>query len=203
MFKKIKDFIFKSFNITGLPIIFGILGSLGGQISKEIRRFGIPCVTTIYAYYIIHQIWLDDLWLITILSQIGVLSIGYGIPEKVTKDYMSKPDFYVPDEGSFLGRFFDKLFKGNELWTNIFTRGTIGLLMCLTMLSIPILKGSWLSYLVGCVIIVASYSGLSWQGFGEITVKIGKNTIKMLKVDLIHYSIVGYGIIFIIHGFLR
>jgi len=180
MFQKIKNFLSKSFNISGLPILFGLLGGGGGQGWKELRRYGIPCVSTIYALYIIH-----NLWVLTILSQIGVLSIGYGIPDST-------------DEGSALGRFFYKMFHQKELWANIFTRGTIGLLMCLTMLSIPILKGSWLSYVVGCIIIIASYAGLSWQGIGEITVKIGQKTIKLLKIDIIHYSIVGYGICFII-----
>jgi len=51
----------------------------------------------------------------------GVLvGVGYGIPDGLT------------DEGSRLGRFYFKMFKGDLKLTNLFTRGTLylGILAC-------------------------------------------------------------------------
>ena len=117
-------------NIT-ISIVCGLLGGLSGQGYKELRRFVIPFIFVIFALIIIKS-W----WCLTIFSISGWLSVGYGIPS-----YFGEGNPYN-DDGSFLGRFFYHLFNKSELYANIFTRGTIGLLISLSMLSVPILKGT-------------------------------------------------------------
>lgn len=124
----------KTLFIFFIGIITAILGALGGadKIPKAIRRVLIPLLITIIAL-----VFIKNLWVISILSMIGVLSIGYGIP-----------DDYSHDEGSFLGRFYYKLFN-DETLSNIGVRGTIGLLLGISLLSIPILTGIWIKWIIG------------------------------------------------------
>jgi len=133
-----------------LGIIGGLLGAWGGasNTDKNWRRLGIPILITLIGLIVIKH-WL----VLSILSLIGILSMGYGIP-----DYS--------DSGSPLGRFYYNLFKGNNFFTNVFTRGTIGLLSCLTLLSIPILISNWFSYILVSCIIISVFSLLSWKSFG-------------------------------------
>lgn len=70
---------------------------------------------------------------------------------------------------------------------NITTRGTIGLLVGLSLFSIPIIKGNWLIYLIGCLSIILGYGLLSWRDLGVI--KMGD--YYLLKSDLITYGIIG------------
>jgi len=150
--KKIFAFLF--------GIIGGLLGAWGGaeQTDKNWRRVGLPILITLIALIVIKH-WL----VLSILSLIAVLCLGYGIPDST-------------DNGSPLGRFYYFLFNENELLTNLFTRGTIGLFSCLTLLSVPILLGNWLTYLIVCVIITAVYASLSWRDLGSF-VFLNKNLI--------------------------
>jgi len=109
----------------------------------------------------------------------------------------------MKDEGSFLGRFFWNLFKKNDLLANVFTRGFVGLLISLSMLSVPILKGTWLSFLVGSAVIIGIWGAVSWRGFGSIPVKLFGKVYTLLKVDLTCYAVTACGIIVIVQGFLR
>jgi hypothetical protein len=151
---KIKDLFNK---IAGffIPIFGGILGAIGGSGNKGARRVGIPVTIAGYAYSNTH-----NLWVITIFSMIGALSLGYGIPDD---NYLIDP---TKDKGSSLGRFFYKLFKGNHVLADIFTRGTIGGLIALSLISIPIIKGNWIIY-GGCSLgIVLTNALLSWRNLG-------------------------------------
>lgn len=199
MFKKLSQI----FGSLGIITIGAILCAWGGQEKKWLRRFVYPAILTLYAISIVHNWWVLSIFTISIW-----LSIGYGIPEA----YKSEPnelfnpnkiDFKIgfSDEGSFLGRFFYKLFKGNRLYTNIFTRGIIGLLISLSILSIPILTGHWWSYLCGAQGIIAVWAGVSWRDFGQVEVKLFGKAINLLKVDLTCYFTTTCGIITIIHGF--
>lgn len=145
------------FEILGLllGIIGGLLGAWGGaeDTSKGWRRYALPLFITAIAILVI-QHW----FVLSILSVIAVLTIGYGIP-----------DNFTDDEGSPLGRFYYKLFKGNHLLADIFTRGTIGLLTSLCLISLPILIGGffiWCAYIITSLIIIAVYSLLSWRSLG-------------------------------------
>lgn len=134
-----------------LPIIGGFLGAWGGtdNSSKIYRRIYIPLLLTGCAFG-----ELENIFVFTIMSMAGAISMGYGIPDET-------------DNGSFLGRFWLKLFKNNHLLANIFTRGTIGLLIGLSLISIPILKHNWLVYIVGYLGICMVNALISWRNFGS------------------------------------
>jgi hypothetical protein len=149
---KIKDLINKS-GLFILPLVGGWLGAFGGAdgTSKAWRRILIPGLLTSYAFSNTSSVFV-----ITIMSMAGALSIGYGIPSET-------------DSGSTLGRFFYKLFKNNHLLADLATRGTIGKLIALSLVSIPIIKGNWITYLLGSLGIVLINSLISWRNFGEYT----------------------------------
>jgi hypothetical protein len=191
-----KDLLKKILSSIGLIFAVSMLGAIGGQGPKEVRRFILPAVVTIYAYFMLHSLWLDDLWLITIYLMSVPLSLGYGIPS------FNGPNGTMDDEGSMIGAFFYKITK-SEMWVNILSRSVVGLLISLTMLSVPILKGTWISFLVGSVLIIGVWGAVSWRGFGSIPVKLFGKTYTLLNVDLTCYAVTACGIITIVQGFLR
>jgi len=161
-----------------LPLIGSYLASLGGQGVKEWRRVVLPIV-----FSIIGSLSLASWWGI-LLGTFGIwVSIGYGVPDI---GYPTDPN---ADSGSALGRFFWNLTNKNHRLTDIFTRGTVGLGMCLTGLIIPILKSNWLHYLIGCACIIIGQTVFSYRGWGEITI-LGKN---FLVSDLINYFLIFVG----------
>ena len=167
-----------------VAILGGILGALGGQEgkhSKLIRRLGIPILITAIAYIRLHNIWV-----LSILSSIGVLSLGYGIPELVHE--IGKPNLvvYFADKGSFLGRFFWKITHQNHKLSDMLTRGTVGCFFVLSLIAIPIIKHNWLVYVLCGKGIILAYAFLSWKGFGELNM-FGK---KLLIVDILVYSLI-------------
>lgn len=133
-----------------LAIMGGLLGALGGCTGgdKNLRRIGIPLLLTIVAL-----IAMKNIWVLTILLMIVILSVGYGIPDNT-------------DAGAPIGVFFWNIFHNNVL-ASIFTRGTIGLLCCLACLSIPLIKQNWLEYGIGSFIIIMTFAFLSWQTLGS------------------------------------
>jgi len=145
--KKIK-LIFTNIYSFLLPIFGGIFGAIGGAGNKGARRIMIPLSLMGLAYADT-----ESIYVITIMSMCGFLSMGYGIPGK-------------EDKGSFLGRFWMKLTKNNHKLSDIFTRGTIGLLISFSLLSIPIIKHNWLVYGLGSLGIILTNALISWRGFG-------------------------------------
>ena len=146
--KKIK-LILTNIYASILPLLGGLLGAIGGAGNKGARRILIPLLIMGLAY-----LETDSILVLTIASMIGFLSMGYGIP-------------CGDDEGSKLGAFFYNLFHQNELWANIMTRGVIGALIALSLISIPIIKKNWLVYFIGLVSIILVQSFLSWRNFGS------------------------------------
>jgi len=157
--KKIIQNLYKSFTVTGLPVIFGLLGGIGGQGDKWTKTFVLP-----FIFFICVLIELKSLWAIWTLSLIGCMFCGYG-------------------EKSFLR----KLFKQN----NILTRGSIGILISLAFIEVPILKGTWIIYLLGSLGIILTWALISHRGFGEFKVKFFGKEYNVLKVDFLSYSILG------------
>jgi hypothetical protein len=151
---KIKDLLNK---IAGffIPIFGGVLGAIGGSGNKGARRVGIPVILAGYAYSRV-----ENIYVVTICSMIGALSCGYGIPDE---NYLTDP---TKDKGSALGRFYYKLFKGNHVLADIFTRGTVGVLIALSLISIPILKDNWIIYGVCSLGIILTNALLSWRNLG-------------------------------------
>jgi len=148
-------------NILILLLISCIGGLLGtNNTSKNWRRFGIPIIITLYALCFLHN-W----WVLTIMFMSFALSCGYSIPD-------------IRDSGSGLGRFWARIFPYHvllktprdrklRLLADIFTRGTVGTVICLTLLSVPILAGNWVAcmwYLLGIKLV---FSLLSWRNWGS------------------------------------
>jgi len=149
---KIKQFFVKLGSFC-LPIMGGILGALGGaeRSNKAFRRVFIPLALSGYAY-----VNLENIFVFTIMSMCGAFSIGYGIPDN-------------GDEGSALGRFWMKIFKNNHLLADIFARGSIGYLIALSLISIPIIKHNWIIYLIYAKGIILTQALLSWRNLGQYT----------------------------------
>ena len=180
MLEKLK----KILGSIGLIAVVAFLGALSGQNWKWLRRYIIPLLVTIYAYFM-----LQNLWVLTIYLMAFPLSIGYGNPD-------------ATDEGSAIGRFFYRLFHNSTLWANVFTRGFVGLLISLTMLSVPILKGTWISFLVGSALIIGVWGAVSWRGFGQFPVKIFGKTYNLLWVDVTVYAVTACAFVVIVQGIL-
>jgi len=166
---KIKKLL-KKVNIIKIAILTALLGAYGGQGKKKYRRIYVPLILMLLA--LLH---LKHWSVIFIMAMIGAFSMGYGIPS---------PDDNDP---SSIGRFWYNLFNHNELWANVFTRGTIAWMVNISLISIPILKGNWLTYSIGCLFIKLAYTTCSWRDLGVI--KIGDK--HLLIPDLITYGIVG------------
>ena len=142
---------FKNIGKYIIPFLGGWLGALGGadKSSKLYRRILIPGLITSYAFSCT-----ESLLVILIMTMCVPISKGYGIPDET-------------DEGSSLGRFFYKLFKGNKLLANIFTRGTLGTWIGVSMFPIPIIKHNWLSYFLGIIAITIINATISWRNLGS------------------------------------
>jgi hypothetical protein len=198
MFKK----FIQLFKNAGLITLLAILGALGGQGIKWVRRFLYPGIITIYAIYVTHNLWCLSIYLLSF-----VLSIGYGIPQayKTEPNTIFNPNeinFKIgfEDEGSALGRFFYKIFKGNMLLTNSATRAVIGCLISASLISIPILTWNWITYFLGSLIIILIWALVSWRGFGETPIKIFNKQYNLLNVDLVVYGVTSASILGIVYG---
>jgi len=162
--------ILERIQIIKITILIALLGAYGGQGHKSYRRMGIPIMIVLFSLC-----QLKNLWTLTIFSMIGAFSTGYGIPS---------PD---DDDPSSLGKFWMKVFKNNEYLANIFTRGTIGFLVSLSLLSIPILKTNWIIYIISSLLLIGTYGMISWRDLGVI--KMGD--CNLLVTDLIVYGVIG------------
>ena len=134
-----------------IPIICGILGASGGSenANKAHRRWFIPLILSGFAY-----VQLENAWTISIMGLTLMYSLGYGVPG---------PDDPKP---SILAKFFYDLVGGNLLWTNILTRGTIGIFVSLCFISIPIIQKNWKTYFVCSVCIILVNILLAWKNLG-------------------------------------
>jgi predicted membrane protein len=178
--------IIKLLIIALAGIICGLLGSYAGAegTPTSIRKIGIPIFLAVIGYFV-----LGFLSLILLLLYIP-LSRGYGVP-------------CWKDKGSVIGKFLYNLIKKYKpaLYeievqdlASILTRGIIGLLVCLSVILIPFIKGNWLIYLLTSVGIVLVYTIVSWRGWG---------CFRFLRKDLIFaefytYLAIGLGISIII-----
>lgn len=166
MFKKLLNVL----KVGCLATIGGLLGAFAGaaQTSKSWRRLGIPLLVTLYALFT-----LGSGWTLLIMSMAAGLSLGYGIPS------------YTDPRGSKIGIFFFNLFNGNHLLADIFTRGTVCLVIMLSLLVVPILIGNWLTYGLVVLTNLIIYTTLSWRGLGMFKFK-GK---LLLVSEMVTYTV--------------
>ena len=170
---KIKDRL-KKISIIKVAILTALLGAMGGQGHKQYRRIYIPLFITILAFlYIGFNYWT----LVFIMLMILPFSIGYGIPCPSDED------------PSAFGSFWYRISHQNDLLANILTRGTIGLMVSLSLIPIPIIKRNWLLYTIASLLIIITYSNFAWRDLGVL--KMGEK--HLLWSDLIVYGIIGLG----------
>jgi len=162
--------------LASIGLFSGLLGAWAGAdgTSKAWRRFVLPLLY-------LGLIWqnMSSLWCLTVLGMMGAFSLGYGIP-----------DFNDLD-GSPIGRFWWEVFSlypmKKHLLSDVFTRGTIGLLVCISLIGIPIVKGNWLEYLLGSTVISVVYSVFSWRDLGTFEFR-GK---RLLYSEMFVYTVIG------------
>ena len=157
--KKIKVIFTNIYGVI-LPLICAILGAMGGSADgdKFYRRILIPVLLAGFAFG-----YTESIFTLTILSMIGCFYIGYGLPDST-------------DKGSALARFWAKIINYdrfsaydvdvNSLYLNMLTRGTIGLLISLSLISIPIIKHNWEQYCICSLVIILTELLISWQDYG-------------------------------------
>jgi hypothetical protein len=181
---KINEWIKKLSKFTSIAFVISFLGSIGGSKNsrKAIRRYGIPGITFLLAFVKTISLFPANLWLLTLFSGVGVFSLGYG---RVTED---------DPEPSDLGMFYYKLFPNKPVLQDILIRSTVGIALCVSLLSIPILLRNWVSYLLGAILIMSGYSIVSWRPLG--TIEIGR--YEFCYSDFVNYGLIGVAINLII-----
>lgn len=124
-------------------IVTGVMAAwTGAGGGKCWRREIMPGITTL-----IGIIGFFNLWMVTMMARAGILSLGYGIPDPPTQ-----PN---PDKGSVIGRFWLKILKDYKK-AGIATRGTVGFMEGLALLSIPIITGDWILWILATLLIMGN-----------------------------------------------
>lgn len=125
--------------LTG--ITGGLLGAWAGaeNTEKNWRRIGAPVLSVIWGILVYWHVWP-----VLLMSRVGVLSMGYGVPE---------PGI---DDGSAIGAFWFKVFKGNHEKTRLFVRLTIGVSETFSIIWIPLFTGIWGLYIICSVLITGN-----------------------------------------------
>jgi hypothetical protein len=181
IFEIIKEKFLESIKFSGIAFLISFFGAIGGSenSSKAYRRIGIPVT------FFLCGLWATkfNLWVFTILIQHFILRLGHGIP--------SFENNSCTDEGSLIGRFFYKLFNSNETMANIFTRGFIAALMCVTFIIIPILKSNWFEYFYCSAGIILIFAILAWRNLGTYTFKIKNVPYYCCTSDVLCFGFLG------------
>ena len=153
-------------------LISGLLGALGGaeNSNKNFRRIGLPLFLAGIAWQQLHNWYIFSIFLMT-----PILCIGYGIPCE-------------DDKGSPLGRLFYALFGHNKLLADIFTRGTIGCLLSLTLAPITLIKQNYLLFIVGMLAIIGVFGSLSWRDLGGFEFQ----RKRLIYSEFIPYAVLGF-----------
>jgi hypothetical protein len=176
----IKEKVLEAIKFSGIAFLISFLGAIAGSegASKDWRRIGIPIVFLIASLISLKL----NLYSFFIILQHFVLRLGWGVPSIV-------PGY--EDEGSAIGAFYYKLFNKNLTLANIFTRGTIASLLCLTFLYLPLIKNNWMVYTSCSIGIILSFALLAWREFGTYEFKIKGKIYYCCKSDVIVFGILG------------
>lgn len=159
------------------PFIIMFLGTYAGShgTSKAWRRFAIPI-----SFFLLAIFTVKNLWSLTILLQYIPFSMGHGIASQ-------------NDEGSRLGKFYFKIFKGNETLINIFTRGTVSFLLSLCFIGVPVIKNNWVEYILCSLGIILTFAFVQWRNLGSYKFNFFGKEIIAPYSDVICYLVLGIG----------
>jgi hypothetical protein len=176
IFETIKEKFLESIKFSGIAFLISFFGAIGGSenATKDLRRIGIPVT------FFLCCLWATKFnpWVVIILIQHFILRLGHGIP-------------CFNDAGSLIGRFFYKLFNSNETFANIFTRGFISTLICVTFIIMPILKGNWFEYFYCSAGIILTFAFLAWENLGIYTFKIKNVPYYCCTSDVLCFGFLG------------
>ncbi len=155
--------------IAVFSLIAGILGGLSGadNSSKIFRRLILPLL--LYIIGLIYQ----NYYSVFILAWCGILSLGYGVPD-------------ATDEGSALGRFFYRICKKNQWWTNFAVKICLGIFFSSALIPIAILSKS-----THLLLITIPLSILSQVLFGSLINGLGELNLfkrKILIIEIARYA---------------
>lgn len=127
--------------VLGSAVVCGLLGMYAGSRNTNLawRRWGIALLVVLNAE-IVYAHWS----MLFIMSMVGALSMGYGVPDET-------------DDGSKLGAFFYRLTKKNHWATDMLTRGTVGIMVAFSCIPLPLYTGEWVKWFVISFLIVGSY----------------------------------------------
>ena len=188
--------LLEKIKIPAFAFLVGFLRAFGGSsgTSKNWGRIGVALLTTVYTYAHLYPLigLLNALWALSVMTMAGAIAMGHGIPDP------GYPQDTTVDEGSTLGRFFYNLFNYNHLYADIFTRGTIGIMITVSLVVIPIFKGNWMLYILCGLGIVISQATISWRGFRVINQNVFGKGVELLVSDFINWTIIGFLISIII-----
>ena len=174
--------LFSWLRIPTFAVLIGFLGALGGSKNSSLlwRRCGISLVLSLLGGIVLFKElgFIKSLFAIFLMTYWIGASLGYGIPDD-------------SDEGSVLGRFWYKLTKKSQIWSNILTRGTVGLVQSISPIVIPILVGNWLWYFIGAIGIILSQALFSWRSWGEIKINLFNKELQFNWSDIVCYTCQG------------
>ena len=129
------------YNCIWAGMFCGLFGALGGAKDGNNAYRGI-----LIPIFLIAMAWfqLRTPYILYICALFATFTIGYG-------------------HTSPLRLFYEKICKNNQFYTNIFTRGTLGIIMCLPLIIIPLIKQNWILYVIVSFMIINTYAWISWR----------------------------------------
>lgn len=121
-------------------LLCAVLGTYSGSrnTKKWPRRYLIPLTLAVHSSLSLSP------WCMTLMLMAVPLSMGYGIPDD-------------DDDGSTMAAFWYGAMNVPLKWLDFAVRGSIGVLIALTCISIPIVTGNWNTYFFCYFIIVLTY----------------------------------------------
>jgi len=154
-----------------VTFLWALLGGLGGQGKKSLRRFGIPTELVLIGYY-----YLRSFWSIGFFSYCASLSLGYGLP--------SINDPKPSKLGLFAYKFFpyklenqDKKDLLNKKLCGATVRGIIALLKVCSIFPLLIVGKNLIYLLIGSICLVLSNLIITWID--------PKGTFKFFKKEIL------------------
>jgi len=192
---KISDVI-KVLKVPNIAMIIGFLGAYAGSdgTSKAWRRFGIATVVVGLSYFTLQAIvgLLQALWVFTAFVLFLPYSFGHGVPDD---DYPDNPN---SDEGSRFGKFFallgrkiTKSIQKGHIFGDVCTRGFLGLLRGLSLISIPLLRGNWIMYILGIIGLTLINATVGWRNLGGFKKKIFNKEVEFTWADVVTFTVEG------------
>jgi len=177
----LSDKALQAIKFSGIAFLISFLGAFAGSegASKNYRRIGIPIVFVLCALFkVVFSDWPMSFWVFTVASQHLILRLGWGIKDST-------------DAGSTLGGIWYKIFKGKPFLTNVFTRGTIGLMLALSFIGCPMITGNWFEYAYCGLGIVLGFALIAWRNLGEYTFTIKGKKYYCCRSDVLVFGILG------------